>query len=66
MPLEHLANNPEVVRITTEQALNAAWTKNGQLLFEIDILKQQLIAFEQECNKLKAEIADLKGSKKGK
>jgi len=67
MPLEHLADNPEVKQIAMHQALNAAWTKNGQLLWQIDIMAQQLNTFEQENKKLKAELETLKGTaKKGK
>lgn len=63
MPLEHLADNPEVKQISMQQALNAAWSKVGQLTFSIDIMAQQLQVFEQENNKLKAELIELKDKK---
>jgi hypothetical protein len=49
-----------------QEALSMAWTKNGQLMFEIDILKQQLNAFEQENRALKEELEKQGSTKKGK
>ena len=50
-------------QIPMDQALNAAWAKVGQLTFQIDIMTQQLIAFEQENKKLQEEIEALKKPK---
>ena len=53
-------------QIPIQEALSAAWSKVGQMTFQIDIMAQQLQAFEQENNKLKAEIEQLKGKKVAK
>ena len=63
MPIEHLSKNPEIIRMLTDQALHAAWAKNGQLTFQIDVMAQQLQAFEQENKKLQDEIEELKKPK---
>jgi outer membrane murein-binding lipoprotein Lpp len=55
-------NQPKT-EISMQQALNAAWAKVGQMTFQIDIMTQQLQAFEQENNRLKAELEELKGKK---
>lgn len=46
-----------------QEALNMAWIKNGQLMFQIDILTQQLQAFEQENKQLKEKLSNKKDKK---
>lgn len=61
MPLgqEEFENQPRT-NIPIDQALNAAWAKNGQLLFQIDILMQQLRAMEMENKELKEKLSNKK------
>jgi len=58
---QDLAGQPKT-QFTPQEALSMAWAKNGQLMFEIDVMRQQLMAFEQENKMLKAEIETLKGT----
>lgn len=64
MPLgpKEFENNPPH-QIPIQEALQAAWSKVGQMTFQIDIMTQQLQAFEQENKKLKVELEQLKGEK---
>lgn len=57
MPLgpQDLAGQPKT-EFSLQEALTMAWTKNGQLMFEIDIMRQQLQAFEQENKALRAKL----------
>ena len=48
------------IQIPTDQALQAQFNKVGQLMFHIDILSQQLQAFEKENKALKDELNKLK------
>lgn len=61
MPLgpQDLAGQPKT-EFSAQQALTMAWTKNGQLMFEIDIMRQQLQAFETENKALRDELNKLK------
>ena len=52
---QDLAGQPKT-EFSLQEALSMAWTKNGQLMFEIDILRKQLMAFEQECKALRAKL----------
>lgn len=63
--MKEFENQPKT-EISMQQALQAAWAKVGQLTFQIDIMAQQLQVFEQENNKLKAELEELKGKKSAK
>lgn len=60
MPLgqKEFENQPQI-QISTQDALNAAWTKIGQLSFQIDILMKQLQAFEQQNNELQKKLDEL-------
>lgn len=56
---QDLAGQPKT-EFSLQEALNMAWTKNGQLMFEIDIMRKQLMAFEQENKSLKTELEKLR------
>jgi hypothetical protein len=45
----------ELKQIPLQNALNIAWAKVGQLIFQIDLMTHQLIALEDENKKLKAQ-----------
>lgn len=48
------------VLIPTDQVLQAQFAKVGQLIFQIDIMRQQLQAFETENKALRDELNKLK------
>ena len=54
------------LNIPLDQALQAQFAKVGQMLFQMDIMSQQLTAFEAENKALKEEIENLKGKTKKK
>lgn len=50
----------KTMEMPVDSVLQAQFAKVGQLMFQIDIMSQQLRALEQENNQLKEEIATLK------
>lgn len=62
---QDLVGQPKT-EISISEALSMAWAKNGQLMFQIDILTQQLRAFESENKQLKAKLAELEKSSEEK
>lgn len=48
----HLPNDG----IPAQVALQSAWAKVGQLTFQVDVMSQQLQAFEQENRELKEKL----------
>ncbi|GEM_PF-4813474 len=53
------------VEISADQALQAQFAKVGQLIFQIEIMQQQMIALEGENKGLKEQLNPPK-KKKGK
>jgi len=54
MASKQLDNYPKQ-EISIQEALNSAWAKVGQLIWEIDILRQQVMILETENKELKSK-----------
>jgi len=50
------SENPQPQIIPIEQVLEMQFAKVGRLGLEIDIMRQQMVAFENENKKLKAQL----------